>query len=185
MTDKDRIKWDAKYRQKPISSDPSNIVTKYWHLATPGKALDIASGGGRNSIFLAQNGFSVDAVDISMVAAERLEGLHVNIQVLCEDLDSWKIPRDQYDLIINIRFLDRKLFPQIQAGLKNGGLLIFESFVNGETDKYCLFTNELLHVFSNFRIVFYEEKKTKHGEKYDRMASLVAFKTDAAMSNGG
>ena len=176
MADKDRIKWDAKYREKPIRREPSRIVTKYWSMASLGKALDIASGGGRNSIFLAQKGFCVDAVDVSTVASDHLANQHANIQVLCEDLDTWKIPRDQYNLIVNIRFLDRNLFPQIQAGLKVGGLLIFESFLNGATDKYCLLTNELLHAFRNLRVIYYEEKQTDDGEKYDQMASLVAQK---------
>ena len=176
MTVEDRIKWDAKYRDKPISSDPSEIVKKYYHLASSGRALDIACGNGRNSIFLAQNEFAVDAVDVSKVATDQLTGRHASIQVHYEDLDTWKIPRNQYDLIINIRFLDRNLFAQIQDGLKVGGLLIFESFLNGETDKYCLKTNELLHTFSKFRIIFYEEKKTDPGERYDQMASFVAQK---------
>jgi SAM-dependent methyltransferase len=176
MSEKDRIKWDAKYREKPVSSDPSGIVRKYRHMASPGRALDIACGNGRNSIFLAQNGFAVDAVDISTVATDRLAGQHAGIRVLCEDLDTWEFPRNQYDLIVNIRFLDRGLFPQIHAGLKAGGLLIFESFVNGKIDKYCLKTNELLQVFGKFRIIYYEEKETEHGERYDHMASLVAIK---------
>jgi SAM-dependent methyltransferase len=185
MTDTDRIKWDAKYRDKPISAEPSGIIAKYWHLASSGRALDIACGNGRNSIFLAQNGFTVDAVDISTVATDHLAGQYSNIRVHCEDLDSWKIPQNHYEFIVNIRFLDRNLFPQIQAGLKVGGVLIFESFLNGETDKYCLKTNELLHAFSNFRIIYYEEKETDHGERYDHMASLVAQKTVSELSNGG
>jgi len=176
MTDEDRIKWDAKYGEKSGGFDPSGIVDKYWHLASPGKALDIACGIGRNSIFLAENGFGVDAVDISTVATAHLAGRHSRVRVFCEDLDTWEIPGDQYDLIINIRFLDRNLFPMIQAGLKVGGVLIFESFLNGETDRYCLKTNELLQAFGNFRVVYYEEKKTPPGEKYDQMASLVAIK---------
>jgi len=178
MTDKDRVKWDAKYREEPISANPSEIVTKYWHLASPGRALDIASGGGRNSLFLAQKGFVVDAVDISTVAGKHLADKHPGIRVLCEDLDTWKIPKNQYDLIVNIRFLDRKLFPWIQSGLKNGGILVFESFLNGETDKYCLKTNELLHAFHKFQIIYYEEKKTDPGEKYNQIASLVAAKSE-------
>jgi len=176
MAHEDRIKWDAKYREKTIHTDPSGILTRYWHLASSGKALDIACGGGRNSLFLAQNGFDVDAVDISTVATDHLAGRHPHIRVICQDLDTWKIPINRYDLIVNIRFLDRHLFPQIQKGLKIGGLLVFESFLNGEIDKYCLKTNELLHVFDDFRIIYYEEKKTDHSEKYDQVASLVAMK---------
>jgi tellurite methyltransferase len=181
MTDDDRIKWDAKYSKKLSDADPSAIVTQYWHLASPGKALDIASGSGRNSLFLADKGFVVDAVDISTVTANHLAGKHPNIHVICQDLDTWRIPENRYDLIVNIRFLDRRLFPFILDGLKNGGLLIFESFLDGDTDKYCLKTNELLHAFSNFRIVYYEEKKTghtEHGDRFDKVASLVAIKTD-------
>jgi len=176
MTDDDRIKWDAKYREKLRDSDPSRILTRYWHLASPGNALDIACGGGRNSLFLAEQGFFVDAVDISTVATNHLAGIHPNIHVICQDLDTWKMPKIRYDLIVNIRFLDRGLFPMIQDGLKIGGLLIFESFLNGESDDYCLKPNELLHAFPLCRIVYYEEKKTEHGDRFDYVAALVAIK---------
>ncbi|HEX7306798.1 class I SAM-dependent methyltransferase [Lentzea sp.] len=53
-------------------------------LLTPGRALDVGCGPGRNSAFLARNGFQVDAVDISATAvtwaAERAEGLGVRFR---------------------------------------------------------------------------------------------------------
>ena len=177
MTENDRKKWDAKYLEKTGKSEPSSILVKYWSLA-PGKhALDIACGNGRNSIFLAERGLTVDAVDISTVATRRLEGRHPNIHVICTDLDTWVIPPDRYDLIVNIRFLDRRLFPMIQGGLKNGGVLVFESFMDGVKDEYCLKQNELLCAFQDLRIVYYEEKEAEHHrEKFDQVASLVAIK---------
>jgi len=66
----------------------------------------------------------------------------------------------------------------IQDGLKPGGVLIVETFLNGETDRYCLKTNELLHAFQSLRVVHYEEKKTAPSETYDPIASLVAIKPD-------
>lgn len=60
---------------------------KFYRLSRKGKALDIAAGLGRNSLFLAEKGFEVDAVELSDVAVEKLKNLHKNINVIQEDLD--------------------------------------------------------------------------------------------------
>ncbi len=179
MAEKDRIKWDARYLKNVGGGEPSSLLKKYWPLSSAGRALDIACGNGRNSIFLAEKGFAVDAVDISKVATNQLSGRNPNINVICTDLDTWTIPQNRYDLIVNIRFLDRRLFQMIQDGLRPKGVLIFESFMDGERDRYCLNQNELLRAFQSFRIIYYEEKKTDHTEKFDQTASLVAIKSDS------
>jgi len=177
MTDKDREKWDSRYLKDMGSSDPSLILKTFLGLAPCGNALDIACGNGRNSHFLAEKGFFVDAVDISTVATNHLAGRDPNINVICQDLDAWKIPQNRYELVVNVRFLDRRLFPMIQDGLKAGGVLIFESFIGGKKDEYCLKQNELLQAFQSFHIVYYEEKKSDHSDTFDQTASLVAIKT--------
>ena len=174
MAKKDREKWDSRYQKNLGGTEPSPILMKYWGLASVGNALDIACGNCRNSIFLADKGFFVDAVDISTVATKQLAGKDPNINVICTDLDTWDISPKRYDLIVNIRFLDRRLFPMICDGLKSGGILIFESFLDGIKDEYCLKQNELLHAFQSFRVVYYEEKKTDPDGKYDQIASFVA-----------
>lgn len=179
MADADRKKWNARYSQDIGGIAPSAILTKYAVLASVGKALDIACGNGRNSIFLAERGFSVDAVDISTTATDRLAGKDPNVNIICTDLDTWTIPLNHYSLIVNIRFLDRRLFPMIQAGLKPGGVLIFESFMDGLEKKYCLMQNELIRAFTSLRVVYYEEKKVDQGGKFDQTASLVAIKPDS------
>jgi tellurite methyltransferase len=177
MTEKDRTKWDERYRKNIGGTEPSSVLEKYWSLASIGKALDIACGNGRNSVFLAEKGFVVDAVDISKVATDQLTNMHPNINVICTDLDTWNIHSNCYELIVNIRFLNRRLFPMIQDGLKPGGVLIFESFMDGVKDEYCLKINELLRAFQSLRVVYYEEKKIDPDEKFDRIASLIAIKT--------
>lgn len=179
MTENDQEKWDARYLKNLGGTEPSSILKRYWSLASLGHALDIACGNGRNSIFLAEKGFVVDAADISTVATNHLAGRNPNINAIGTDLDTWTIPQDRYALIVNIRFLDRRLFPMIQDGLRTGGILIFESFMDGEKDKYCLKQNELLRAFQSFRIVYYEEKKADHSEKFEQTASLVAIKIDS------
>ena len=178
--EKDREKWDSRYTKDIGGFEPSAILNKFWSLSSVGNALDIACGNGRNSIFLASKGFLVDAVDISTVATNQLAGKDPNINVICTDLDTWVIANSRYDLIVNIRFLDRRLFPMIQDGLKSDGVLIFESFLDGENGEHCLRENELLRAFESLRIVNYEEKKAAHAGKFDRIASLVAIKPDTS-----
>jgi SAM-dependent methyltransferase len=182
MTEKDQIKWDARYSKDLGNTEPSSILLKYCHLSSVGKALDIACGKGRNSMFLAEKGFVVDAVDISKVATDQLAGKHQNINAICTDLDTWNVQSNHYDLIVNIRFLERRLFPMIHDGLKSGGLLIFESFLDGKRETYRLKQNELLRAFHAFRIVYYEEKGAQHAEKIERVASLVAIKPESVVA---
>ena len=182
MSVKDQKKWDARYSKDLGNTEPSSILMKYCFLSSVGKALDIACGNGRNSIFLAEKGFVVDAVDISRVATEQLAGRRQNINAICTDLDTWNVQPNNYELIVNIRFLERRLFPMIHDGLKPGGLLIFESFLDGIRETYRLKQNELLRAFHSFQIVYYEEKKAQHAEKFQRIASLVAIKPTSVVA---
>ena len=181
----DRLKWNEKYLKKPYSNHPAAVVKKYHTLALQGKALDIAAGNGRNALFLAENGFTVDAVDISEVALARLPNRHPQVFPICMDLDDFVIPSRRYNLIVNIRFLSRRLYPFIKEGLAPGGVLIFETYIEGprgaahgpSCHDYLLRENELLQVFRSLQIIFYQEKKQgRHGEKRNT-ATLVARKS--------
>jgi tellurite methyltransferase len=175
MVDQDRKKWDIRYQNDLGNLTPSSVLSQYWHLASRGSALDIACGNGRNSLFLAEKGFIVDAVDISTVATGHLNDKHPGIHVICQDLDTWEMSPNRYDLIVNVHFLDRRLLPMIEGALKPGGVLIFESFISQNAHPYGLRNNELLHTFQTLRIIYYEEKPNDH-EEFNQMASLVAIK---------
>jgi SAM-dependent methyltransferase len=182
MTDKDREKWDARYLTRMGGMQPSAIVKTFWSIAPAGKALDIACGNGRNALFLAARGFEVDAVDISTVATARLAGQSPRITVIQADLDTWRIPKDRYTLVLNIRFLDRRLFPMIIAGMQPGGVLIVESFLDDRQGRYCLKPNELIRAFRSLRIVYYREKQSNQTDKFDQIAALAAVKPDSPPS---
>ena len=72
MVKHDQKKWNSRYLKNIGSPTPSDFLSKYLSFPPKGRALDIACGNGRNSIFLAQHGFKVDAVDISNVALSQL-----------------------------------------------------------------------------------------------------------------
>jgi tellurite methyltransferase len=179
--EKDRIRWNEKYRVKTNSGAPSDIVTRFYSLGKPGRALDIAAGMGKNALFLAEKGFEVDAVDISDVAMDALADRHLRVHARCRDLDTYDIPGGRYDLILNIRYLNRRLFPYIIEGLKPGGLLVFETFIEkpGENGvsmhrDFLLRENELLHAFLALQVLHYEEKNVSGSKGPEQVASLVA-----------
>ncbi len=160
----DRIKWNKKYTEKSNIGSPSRVVKRFYNKASGGRALDIAAGTGRNTLFLAENGFSVDAVDISDVGLKKITGLHANIHPVCIDLDIFEIPENSYNLIINIRFLIRRLFPYIINGLMPGGVLIFETYMEKEDSnyssmnrEYLLKPDELRNAFKCLDIMHYKE----------------------------
>jgi SAM-dependent methyltransferase len=181
---KDRLKWNEKYRRKDYPTEPSEIVKAFCGLAPGAAALDIAAGIGRNAIFLAGQGFTVDAVDIADEGLALLAGRHRSIRTLCADLDAFDIPAGRYDLIVNILYLNRRLFPQIREGLKPGGLLIFETLLEpldeSERSRHCrdyfLRENELLHSFLSLRVLHYREGPEAGRDSTRLLASLVGVR---------
>jgi SAM-dependent methyltransferase len=68
-----------------------------------GKALDLGCGNGRNSIFLAQNGFDVDAVDFSQTAidwaTERIKQAGTPVSLHCQSVFDLQFEPESYDLV--------------------------------------------------------------------------------------
>lgn len=180
----DRSRWNRKYLEGTYPTGPADIVVRYSGLAAKGRALDIAAGNGRNALWLAGQGFTVDAVDISEVGLGQMGSEHPRVRRICVDLDVYDIKPAAYDLILNIRYLNRRLFPDIRDALRPGGVLIFESFLVGATRpdggkfrrEHLLRPNELLRAFVSLVVVYYEERDVAVVESPDRMASLVAIR---------
>lgn len=187
----DQKKWDERFGRKEfaLGKNPNPFLKKHIHLLPRGKALDIATGEGRNAVFLAQNGFEVDAVDISEKGLKKVRALArekgVKINTVLVDLDQYQIEKERYDLIANFYFLKRRLIPRIRTGLKKGGKVIFETYTlehrtlatgGPKQAKYFLKPNEPLRLFKKFRIQLYREGIFREGGRKKAVASLVAEK---------
>lgn len=187
----DQKRWDQRFGRKEFAfgKEPNPFLKKHIRLLLKGRALDIASGEGRNAVFLAQNGFEVDAVDISEKGLKKAQKLArekgVKINTFPVDLDQYQIEKGRYDLVTNFYFLRRSLIPKIKKGLKKGGRVIFETYIleqrklgtgGPKQAKYFLKPNELLRLFKNFRILFYREGIFKEGGRKKAVASLIAEK---------
>ncbi|ABW66721.1 class I SAM-dependent methyltransferase [Desulfosudis oleivorans] len=179
----DRTRWNKKYTDREWTAEPSDIVRRFYSLAKPGMALDIGAGTGRNSVFLAEQGFDVVAVDIAEKGLAQMAGAHANLLPVCADLDVFEIPENRFSLIANILFLNRRLFPWIMDGLAPGGVLIFETYIDFPSGRghrrsrdFCLAENELLYAFAPLHILYYEETQKTTDEGTSRLASLAAVK---------
>ena len=187
----DQRRWDKRFwRQEfALGKEPNPFLKKHIHLLPRGKALDIATGEGRNAVFLAQNGFDVDAIDISEMGLRKARKLArekgVSVNTFPVDLDEYQIEKERYDLITNFYFLKRGLIPRIKKGLKKGGRVIFETYIlehrklrtgGPKQAKYFLKPNEPLRLFRAFRILFYREGIFKEGGRRKAVASLIAEK---------
>ena len=152
-----------------MPQDPSLFLAENIRLLPRGKALDIAMGHGRNAVYLAAQGFEVEGVDIAEGAVDADLALAadqgVKIHAEVADLEKeYQIAPDTYDLIICFNYLQRSLFPSIEAGLKPGGMVVYETFIVDQArfgrprnPDHLLKHNELLHQFRNLRVLRYRE----------------------------
>lgn len=139
--------WDDRYRSKPRmwSGKPNPQLVREAGGLRPGKALDLGCGEGADAIWLAQQGWTVTAVDVSAVALDRArshekaalarESVHAaegaigsRITWQRADLDQWQ-PGDSFDLVTSQFLHSQELAWQgplraAAAAVKRGGTLL-------------------------------------------------------------
>jgi SAM-dependent methyltransferase len=179
--------WEKEYSAKSLNDTPlpASLLENHINLLTGGLSLDIASGTGQNAVFLSSQGYKVTAVDKSPSAAilanqySLEKGYEIN--TVTEDILTFKIEENSFDLIADFYFLEREIIPKIKNGLKKNGLVFFETYTTGQQNidgphnpDFLLKTNELISFFTDFFIIFYHERvKNKNA-----IASLIAQKVD-------
>ncbi|MHC1696645.1 MAG: class I SAM-dependent methyltransferase [Geobacteraceae bacterium] len=169
------LKWDTRFRNEAcvLGKDPSRYLVDNLGLImshVPGtKALDIACGEGRNSVFLAKMGFQVSGLDISEAGLEKgrqwMEREGVTIDFRVTNLEQFEFT-EQYDLILNCNFLLRDLIPKSVAALSSGGIIVFDTLVdspfvpNSHKKEFLLQPGELVRIFQVFpgEILSHEER---------------------------
>lgn len=191
MATHEKERWDSKHTAENEPGEPAAFLREViqsgpWQIQ-PGRALDIATGKGRNALFLAENGFEVDAIDISEAglrqARKHAEAHGRLLNLIQADLASFEFPDSAYDLILNINFLLRPIIPGMKKALRPGGHIIFDTYLidqqvmgHPRNPAYLLQHNELLDPFGDFRILCYREGKFLDGGKESYRAQLLGEK---------
>jgi SAM-dependent methyltransferase len=156
-----REDWNARHGEAGLlfGGEPNRFLVAEAATLSPGRALDLACGSGRNAVWLAKQGWSVVGADFSDVALEQARGLAaergVEVEWVEADLREWKPSPRSFDLVVvlylqvpgeELRPIVRRAADAVDAG---GTLLVvghhsdnLESGSGGPKDARVLYTPE-------------------------------------------
>lgn len=163
----DVTKWDRRYLRKEHGNDltPDPLLVEYRDLfKRTHLVVDLASGTGRNAVYLAKLGCHAVALDCSREALRRCQRLaqqsSLNLLAVAADLTMMRFPRESVDAFICFNYLNRELAENIQTALKAGGLLLMKTFnqnflnINPRFNSdYVLKSGDLATMFNKLQIV--------------------------------
>jgi tellurite methyltransferase len=158
MSIEDRTRWEEKHRRASSLSARGSVLALPRPIHGGALALDLACGQGRHAAALLRAGYEVVAMDVARAAARGA----ILVQA---DADAWPFAKESFDLIVQVDFLERRLFPVLASSLKSGGLLLVDTFLdqgrpNAEgpsNPDFLLRRAELKAAFPAFDVERYEE----------------------------
>ena len=149
------------------AEQPSQWVQRWSHLVKPqGLVLDVACGYGRHVHWFYSKNHSVTLVDISQAAIDSIALPTERCEKVVADIenDPWPFVGRQFDAVVVTNYLWRPLMSALLASLLPGGVLIYETFTQGNETvgkpsrpDFLLRTGELLMVCSSLTVVAFEE----------------------------
>ncbi|MBK9749135.1 MAG: class I SAM-dependent methyltransferase [Chloroflexi bacterium] len=188
MSAKDRVRWDAIYRETANFPYPYpdpllfQYVPPIHGIGRTFRALDLACGLGQNGLWLAAQDYVVDLMDISRMALTRAQDQAVerglrNVNFIQVDIDELKLDANTYDVVCVVRFLRRELFPMLRGAIKPGGRIIYESFntrcanlVSDAPRDFLLGQGELAGYFGDWRVL--------RNSEVEHVSQVVAIKPE-------
>ena len=145
---------------------PSPWIAQWAGLVPAGATvLDVAAGGGRHSRFFAARSHRVTAVDRDVSGLESMADIEV-VQADLEDGSPWPLPGRTFGAVVVTNYLHRPLFPPLLDALGSGGVLLYETFMEGNerfgrpsNPEFLLKDGELLEVVrGRLSVVAYEAR---------------------------
>ena len=152
--------------------NPSAWVQRWAHLLQPkSTVLDVACGQGRHMAYLASLGHQLTGIDRN---PEAVSAASAHGRVVRADIENGPWPlSESFDALVVTNYLWRALFPQLLRSVKPGGLVMYETFAQGNESvgkpsrpDFLLAPGELLQIFQGWRVVAYEHGYLPHPERY-------------------
>jgi len=190
-------RWDTRYAAPGFlfGTEPNAFLKNQAHLLKAGqKALSIADGEGRNSVFLAELGLDVRAMDFSPNALAKAQVLAkergVTVRFEQADLETWTWPAGEFDVVVAIFIqfcpppMRARVFENMKRALKPGGLILMQGYrpeqlkykTGGPSQVEQLYTRELLEkAFADCASVEIEEydREVHEGSGHGGMSALI------------
>ncbi len=146
--------WNDRYRSRDeLDLTPARLLTGVAEALTPGRALDLACGAGRNALWLARHGWDVTAIDGAEEAIRLVREHDAGIDTRVIDLESGAplpFQDESFDLVVILYFLHRPLFAEAQRVVRPGGVVITAVRTSG---RFSLSLEELRGEFSGWEVL--------------------------------
>jgi SAM-dependent methyltransferase len=171
-----------------FNTDPNAFLVQMVQGRTPGTALDVGMGQGRNAIYLAQQGWDVTGFDPAGKAVAQAQAtakkLGVTLHTVVQGSEDFAFGENKWDLVVLSYVSFRDDVERIVRALKPGGIVVVEGFHrdvtrNNSVGGGVVFdTNELPKLFSPLRVLRYEDADAKldFGSGQGRVVRLCAMK---------
>jgi SAM-dependent methyltransferase len=127
--------------------------------------LDVAAGRGRHARFFAARGHKVTAIDRDVGALPSDDNVEV-LQADLEDGSPWPLGTRTFGAVVVTNYLHRPLMPALLGAVSPGGVLLYQTFMEGNErfgkpsrPEYLLKDGELLDlVRGRFSVIAYEAR---------------------------
>jgi len=154
-------------KEPHFNTKPNAFLMEIAKTRKPGTALDVGMGQGRNSIWLAQQGWEVTGFDPAeravALARETAQRLSVHLKAEIRRMEDFDFGERRWDLILLSYVGARETAETVQRALKPGGVVVIEAFHRDATKSgpiggaVVFDTGELPSLFPQLRVVRYEE----------------------------
>jgi SAM-dependent methyltransferase len=172
--------WDQVFQnQVGFEHQPNRLLTTTVAGITPGTALDVATGQGRNALYLAAHGWTVTGVDTSdeglRQAGEAAQHAGLRADMVHADVGTFDFGTDRWDLVALIYApAALKRLPDLRRAVRPGGLVVYEYFAPAGPSDHAPGPGELAKEFTGWEILQDEEVEDVPDWAVDR-AKLVRF----------
>jgi SAM-dependent methyltransferase len=131
--------WDERYAGEgwAYGTEPNDFLRQEAPRLPPGRILCLGEGEGRNSTFLAEQGYEVVGVDQSQVGMDKAQALAqergVFVETVVSSIEDFDLTEEEWQGIVSIFFhlspeLRKEVYRSVVHGLAPGGVLILEAF---------------------------------------------------------
>jgi tellurite methyltransferase len=162
---------------------PTPLLVETASRLKPGRALDLACGAGRNSIWLAEHGWQVTAVDFRPEAIDTIRRRAPAVDAQIADLEKheFEIAQSRWNLIAMCYYLQRDLFETVKRGLVPGGIVIVIVHLiepGHENSHFSMQPGELAEVFKEWELLHSYEGKPNDSGHQRAVAEIVARRNE-------
>jgi SAM-dependent methyltransferase len=152
-----------------FNTQPNALLVAAVEGRTPGRALDVSAGQGRNAVFLAIKGWDVMAVDISdeglKIATRNADRAGAKLRTALQGHDAFDYGVAAWDLMVMtyapVPLTDAHYVKRIGDALRSGGLIVVESFASDATAPgrrpVDIDPADLQRTFAEFRILHFAD----------------------------